>query len=150
MSNRIIRFGTVTEPSNDKGPHKLVRGVADGKPLDFKAWETDGVESNPVKGSDVLILTPDGDDGKAVGLIMPPAKDRTDGQAEGEKTYKNHKTGNEIRHDKDGGTVKLHKSGDIGVLPKGGNNVFLGSLDAAGTSPVMTEAGPSRNVRAKV
>lgn len=105
MSHRMIRFGVIKAPSNDKGPHKLTTVVADGKEMQVQVIEPYGVQGSPIKDGMVLILTPDGDDGKAVGIMMPPPKDRVDQQKPGEVTYKNHVTGNRIQHDADGHTM---------------------------------------------
>lgn len=105
MTTRAIRFGVIHEESADKGPYKLATVMADGKPMDCEIADLTGIEGSPLKDSRVLLLTPDGDDGKAIGIVYgPPVKDRTDGQKPGEVTYKNHKTGNKIVHDKDGNT----------------------------------------------
>ena len=159
MSNRNIRFGVVKEESADKGPHKLVRAISDGKSMDVKVWETTGISASPTKDSDMLILTPDGDDGKAVGFIMPPPAKRTDGQKPGDVSYPNHVTGNTIVHDKDGntvvktptgGTVKLFKNGQIGLQAGGGQKIYVGDVGGAGCFPVLTTAGPSKIVMAKI
>lgn len=158
MSSRNIRFGVLTEESNDAGPHKLVRAKADGKPMDVKVWETYGVQASPTKDSDMLILSPDGDDGKAVGFIIPPPAKRTSGQKPGEVSYPNHLTGNTIVHDVDGNTIiktpsgsitKHFKNGQIGFQPAGGQKVYIGDVNGVGCFPVVTTAGPSSIVYAK-
>jgi hypothetical protein len=106
MANRSIRFGVIHEVSNDKGPYKLAKIMADGKKMDVELMDITGVEGSPLKDSRVIIFTPDGDDGKAVAIVYgPPVKDRTDLQKPGEVTYKNHKTNNKIVHKDNGDTI---------------------------------------------
>lgn len=158
MSSRSIRFGVIYEESADKGPYKLAKVMSDGKVMDLEIMDIAGVEGSPLKDSRVIIFTPDGDDAKAIGIAFGPAvKDRTDGQSPGDVTYKNHKSGNVINHDKDGNTnittpsgtlVNIAKDGTVGVKPGAGKNVYLGDIGSG--SKVVTVAGPSANVYAKV
>jgi phage gp45-like len=107
MSSRSIRTGVVHEESNDKGPFKLVKVMADGKVMDLQVLDITGSEGSPLKDSQVLILTADGDDGRAYGIIAgPPTKDRTDKQKPGEVMYKNHKRGQSMALTDDG-SVKI-------------------------------------------
>lgn len=117
MSDRMIRFGVVTEVSKDAGPHKLIKVVADGKAMDVKIWEPYGVQGSAPAKSEVLIFTPDGDDGKAVGIVMPPPKDRVDGQKTGEVTFKNHVAGQTAKFDENG-NVSVECSGTIRLTAK--------------------------------
>lgn len=127
MSNRNIRFGTVHEESNDKGPFKLGKVMADGKVMDVEFMDMTGSEGSPMKDSRVVIFTPDGDDGKAVAMVFgPPVKDRTDGQKPGEVTYKNHKTGSKVQMADDGSInttsakdVSSHSAGDTIIKSDG-------------------------------
>ncbi len=105
MSDRNIRFGVITKTSADKGPHKLVTAIADGKEMVVQVFEPYGIQGSPLKDGVVLIFSPDGDDGKAVGIVMPAPKDRVDQQKPGEVTLKNHDTGNRIQHTVDGHTL---------------------------------------------
>lgn len=154
-----IRWATVTKSSNDKGPYKLVDVESDGHKFTAHVIEPYGVQGSPLKDGQALIIPVDGDEGKAVALIMPPPAKRTDQQKEGEVSYPNHDTGNTIKHDKDGHTtittpsgtvVKCHKDGNVGVKPGAGKKVYLGDVDGTGMSPVVTLAGPSSNVLAKI
>ncbi len=98
MSSRSIRFGVVHEETADKGPYKLGKVKADGKIMDVEFVDLTGSEGSPLKDSRVIILSADGDDGKAVAIVFgPPVKDRTDGQKPGETTYKNHKRGQHMK-----------------------------------------------------
>lgn len=116
MSDRNIRFGQLIEVSADKGPYKTATFRSDGKKMDAKVIEPYGVQGQPVKDGLALILIPDGDEGRAVAIVMPPPKDRVDGQAEGELTFIDHKTGSKVRFD---------KSGNIEITPKGGADVKI-------------------------
>lgn len=160
MSDRNIRWAVITKASADKGPHKLCEVECDGKKMDVFVGETYGVQGSPHVGAHVLVATADGDEGKAIIIAsMPRPKDRVDGQKEGEVTYKNHETENEIQHDKDGNThiktkkgthVLIDKDGHVGVKPGSGGKVYLGDINATGMQRVVTEGGPSTNVYAKV
>lgn len=127
-SHRSIRFGVVHEPSNDKGPYKLARVMADGKAMDVELMDITGVEGSPLKESRVIIFTPDGDDGKAVGIVYgPPIKERTDGQKPGEVTYKNHKTGTVTRL-KDNGDMEIEVKGDQRITITGTGTIKAPTL----------------------
>lgn len=154
-----MRWGEVVGASNDKGPYKLVRVQSDGQEVTAIVLEPYGVQGSPMKKGQAILIPIDGDEGKMVAIIMPPPAKRTDGQKEGEVSYPNHDTGNTIKHDVDGNTtittpsgtiVKCHKDGNVGVKPGSGKKVYLGDVDASGMSPVVTVAGPSSNVMAKV
>jgi phage gp45-like len=145
---RSIRFGEIKEASTDAGPHKLIRVTADGKPMTVKLWEPYGVQGSPTVGGEVLIFTPDGDDGRAVAIAMPPPKDRVDGQKQGEVTIKNHAAGQTVKMDADGNvsvecagtmTIKAPKivldgncyvGGESGAKPASRE----GTIDSAGHS----------------
>lgn len=132
---RSIRIGVVMEESNDKGPFKIVKVMADGKPMDLTVLDITGSEGSPLKDSPVLILTADGDDGRAYGIIAgPPTKDRTDAQKPGEVTYKNHKRGQSVMLSDDGSIkadakknheiaaatdIKSHSGGDTMIKSDG-------------------------------
>lgn len=105
MSDRNIRWGELKKASDDKGPYKLHTIECDGKEMDCQAIEGFGVQSNAIPGSQCLVLVPDGDEGKAVCIIMPPPEKRVDQQKEGEVTLKNHTTGNSIQHQANKDTV---------------------------------------------
>jgi phage gp45-like len=129
MSSRNIRFGVIEEESKDAGPHKLVRVKADGKMMDLKIWEPYGVQGSPPKGSEVLIFAPDGDDGKAVGIAMPPASQRVDGQKPGELTYINHVAGQKVKMSANG-NVDVECSGTYTI--KAPKIVFDGECHLGG------------------
>lgn len=120
---RYMRFGVIHDTSNDKGPYKLVKAMADGKKMDVEVMDITGVEGSPLKDSRLLILTPDGDDGKAVGLVYGPAvKDRTDQQKPGEVTYKNHKTGT-VTTFRDNGDIEIDCKNDQIIKVKGNSTL---------------------------
>lgn len=114
----MIRRGTVTKVSNDKGPHKLVEVESEGNTLVVEVMEPDGASSNPLEGSNCYLFPVQGDPGEMVAMISSPQSDRVDGQKPGEKTYKNHKTGNQIKHD-DGGNTIIETSADT-IIKSGG------------------------------
>lgn len=119
MSNRNIRFGTVHEESKDKGPFKLGKAMADGKPMDVEFIDLTGIEGSPLKDSRCVIFTADGDDGKAIALVFgPPVKDRTDQQKPGEVTLKNHKTGSATQY-ADDGSINTTAKKDVNVKSAG-------------------------------
>lgn len=103
--DRNIRWGVIVGPSDDKGPYKLHAIETDGKTMDAMALDLYGVQGNAITGGQCLILVPDGDEGKAVFIPLPPPAKRVDGQKEGEVSYKNHVTGNVIQHDANGHTT---------------------------------------------
>ena len=153
------RWGEVTEVSNDKGPYKLVRVQSDGQEVTAIVIEPYGIQGSPLKKGQAILFPMDGDEGKMVALIMPPPAKRVDQQKEGEVSYINHDTGNVMKHDADGHTtittpggtiIKEWKDGRVGVQPSQGQKVFLGDVGGAGCHPVVTTAGPSTNVYAKV
>jgi phage gp45-like len=143
MSHRSIRFGVIDEESNDKGPYKLARVKADGKKMDIELIDTTGVEGSPLKGSRVLILTPDGDDGKAVGIVYgPPVSQRTDKQKPGEVTYKNHATGTAVTF-KANGDMVVDCVNDQVVTIKGKCTVTAGDRLTL-KAPLVVVDGPAR------
>lgn len=104
MSDRNIRWAQVKKASDDKGPYKLYTVETDGKEMDCIGVETYGVQGNAPQDCQALVLVPDGDEGKAVVIILPPPAKRTDQQKEGEVTFINHVKGQTIKHDADGNT----------------------------------------------
>lgn len=114
----MIRRAVVTKVSNDKGPVKLVTVKSEGKEMTVEVFETDGASSNPIEGSSCLLFPVQGDDGQMVAMIGAPPAVRVDGQKAGEKTYKNHATGNSIKHDADGNTV-IESTNDIIIKSSG-------------------------------
>jgi phage gp45-like len=111
--HRAIRFGRVLGPSKDKGPHKQVKVRSNGREFRAKVWEPYGVSGNPVTDSECLILVPEGDEGKAVVIPMPPPAKRRDGQSEGDLTYENIATGAFISMSADGSIVLQTGSSSI-------------------------------------
>lgn len=119
MSEKKFPFwATIKEPSKDKGPYKLARFSSDGHEFSAQVLEGYGMQGAPIKDGQALIIPVDGDMSKCVAICMPPPKDRVDQQAEGEATFKNHKAGQLIKHDKDGTTT--HEAPANIVLKSGG------------------------------
>lgn len=104
-NGRSIRWGKLKGPSDDKGPYKLHTIETDGKEMDIHIIEPYGIQGNAIKDSMVLVFVPDGDEGKAVGIALPPPAKRVEGQKDGEVQLKNHATGNEIKHEAGGDTI---------------------------------------------
>jgi len=104
-----IRWATIKKSSNDKGPYKLVEVESDGHQFVAHVLEGYGVQGSPLKDGQALIIPVDGDEGKAVAIVMPPPAKRTDEQKEGEVSYVNHDTGNVMKHDADGTTTTTTK-----------------------------------------
>lgn len=100
-----IRWGTLTEVSNDKGPFKLATFEVDGKSLVAVILEASSVQTNPIQGSLALVFFPDGDEGRAFAIVGPPPAKRTDQQKAGEASFVSHDTGNFIQHQENGDTV---------------------------------------------
>lgn len=114
----MIRRGVVTKVSEDKGPHKLVEVESEGNTLMVEVMEPDGSSSNPLEGSNCWLFPVQGDPGEMVAMISAPPADRVDGQKPGEKTYKNHATGNQIKHGADGNTT-IETSADTIIKSNG-------------------------------
>jgi len=159
MSTSQIRWAKLTTASNDKGPYRVAEFDVDGAPRKFKVVSSYGVEANPEADSMALITCPDGDEGRGTAHVMPAPAKRMDGLKPGEVAYRCPLSGNMIKHDADGHTTistpsgsvsKHYKDGTIGVEPGAGKKVYLGKVDGAGCSKVMTVSGPSSNVYAKV
>ena len=116
MSTSQIRWGVLTTVSNDKGPYKLATFSIDGKDVVAKVLDVTGVQANPKKNSQAMIICPDGDEGRAFAIVIPPPADRTDLQKEGEVSYPNHVTGNVIKHEA-GGDTTVKTAGIFHVNP---------------------------------
>jgi hypothetical protein len=114
--SKNIRWGRITGASDDKGPYKLHSVETDGKVMDMMALDLFGVQGNAMKDGQCLVLVPDGDEGKAVMIPLPPPAKRIDGQKEGEVSYNNPVTGNVIKHDADGNTT-IKTSGILHINP---------------------------------
>lgn len=116
---RMIRTGVVVEESKDAGPHKMIKVTADGKQMDVKVLDFAGLSGSPLKDSEVLLLIPDDDDGRAYAIPLgPPTKDRVDGQKPGEVDVRNHKSGSSTKY-KDGGNVETHATADAIIKSDG-------------------------------
>lgn len=111
MSTSNYRWGTLKTVSADKGPYKLATMDADGKELDCQIIDMSGMQTNPLKDSQVFIISPDGDEGRAVAFVLPPPAKRVDQQKEGEATFINHKSEQYIAL-KDGGHIEEKGKGD--------------------------------------
>lgn len=112
----MIRRGVVTKVSNDKGPHKLVTVESEGNEMEVEVMEPDGSSSSPLEGSNCWLFPVQGDAGEMVAMISAPPADRVDQQKPGEKTYKNHKTGNYIKQDDNGDTI-ISSAGVVHINP---------------------------------
>ena len=124
--SRSIRWAEVREPSNDRGPHKLAELVADGKRMTAHVIEPYGFFSSPIKKGLAVVMIPDGDEGKAVAVMLPPPAERVDGLKEGELMLKNLIAGQFMKFDADGhctlelpGNLTIKAGGDI-VTEAGG------------------------------
>lgn len=107
------RHAQLIEVSNDKGPYKLVRAQSEGHEFTALIIEPTGVQSSPLKDSQLLILGINDDTGQAVAIALPPPAQRVDGQKEGEATYQNHKRGQNIKLDDDGNVTVTAKKDHI-------------------------------------
>lgn len=112
--NSTIFWGEVLSPSNDAGPYKGLRVQADGHEFNAQVVEVGGYHQSPMQGSQVLIMLPDGDMGKAVIVGGQSPADRVDGQSEGMVTIKNHKSGQTIEIDANG-NVNITLSGTCAI-----------------------------------
>lgn len=119
---RFAFMATMKEPSKDKGAFKQARFTADGHEFSAQIVEAFGVQGAPMKGGQAIIIPLDGDMSRCIAIVMPPPKDRVDGQVEGEVTYKNHKAGQALKFDKDG-HVTLDASGNVTI--KSGGTVHI-------------------------
>jgi len=119
MTDRNMFYAELIEVSADKGPYMLARAAADGDEFDVRIHNQHGVASNPLKGSLILVNCPDGDLGKAVGMIEPPPADRIDQQKEGEVRIKNLKSGKQqtVELDDDGNILMTSPNGIIHINP---------------------------------
>lgn len=109
-----IFWGEVLKPSNDKGPYKGLRVQADDHEFNAQVIESGGYHQNPMTGSQVLVLLPDNDMGKAVIIGGQSPADRVDGQTEGMVTIKNHKSGQSITMDSSG-NVNINLAGTCSI-----------------------------------
>lgn len=117
---KMIRWGKVKTASADKGPYRLAEVESDGKVLDVHIIDPFGLQGNPHVDGEVLIFTPDADDGKACGIVMPRPKDRWDGLKPGEVGLKNFDKGQTIHMDANGAIVMASPNGDTLIKSPGG------------------------------
>lgn len=119
MSTAQHRWGTLKKVSNDKGPYKIATGNFDGKEIDFIVVDMSGMQTNPLEKSQVFLITPDGDEGRAFGLVLPPPAKRVDQQKEGEVTMINHKDGKGqfVKLDDNGNVIIKSPSGVVHINP---------------------------------
>lgn len=103
--SRNIRWGKVVRVSNDAGPYKLVTVECDGAEYECIAMDHGGFSAAPIADSQAMVFLPDGDEGKAAAMVMPPPAERVDGQKPGMMTAKNHAKGQNIVLDDDGNIV---------------------------------------------
>ena len=96
------RWATVVGPSNDKGPHRLLRVKSDGHEMTAEVYDPFGMAGNPIAGSKVLLVQLDGDEGKVVAFPMAPPARRMDKMKGGETALLSPQTGNYVKHDADG------------------------------------------------
>jgi phage gp45-like len=88
-----VRTGELIEESKDQGPFRIARVQVDGDEKDVILVNDHGLVSAPLKGSQMLLLQADGEDGKIYAIALAPPKDRIDGNKPGENRAKNLKTG---------------------------------------------------------
>lgn len=110
MSTAQIRWGKLSRVSNDKGPYKLATFSIDGVDRECKILDVSGIQSNPMKDSQAMIICPDGDEGRAFAIVIPPPAERTDALKEGESVLTNHK---------DKQYIKMSEGGHIEEKAKG-------------------------------
>lgn len=111
-SDRNVRWGEVTGESKDTGPYRLVEIETDGKKMDAIVLDPFGMQGSPHKGAQTLVIIPDGDEGKAVVLVLPRPKDRWDGMKPGESGMK-HFDKKQFMHLKDNGDIDIKTPGGI-------------------------------------
>ena len=99
------RWGNLIEVSNDKGPYKLAKFESDKHQFTAQIIDPYGMQGNPPKGSQCLLIPVDGDEGKMIAFVMPPPKDRVDALKAGETAYKNHVAGQQTTFTEDGDIV---------------------------------------------
>jgi phage gp45-like len=116
-SDRNIRWGELTGESKDVGPYRLVEVEADGKKMDIMTIDPFGLQGSGHKDAQVLLLVPDGDEGKAVGIVMPRPKDRWDGLKPGEVGLKHFDKGQYLHHKDNGDTVIKTPNGILHLNP---------------------------------
>lgn len=114
---RMIRWGKIKTVSKDQGPYRLAEVESDGKSLDVHLLDPFGLQANPHADAHVLLFVPDGDEGKACGLVMPRPKDRWDGLKEGEVGLKNFDKGQSIHMDADGNVMIRSPGGVVHINP---------------------------------
>lgn len=113
------RFAEMKEVTNDKGPYKLARFEAEkGHTVTAQIIEPFGLQSSPMKGGQAILIPLDGDEGKFVALVLPPPKDRVDGQKEGETTLINNKTGTKVTM-LENGNIEITGTADMVIRTTG-------------------------------
>lgn len=110
----MIRTGELTEESKDEGPFRLVRVASDGDEKDAVLVDFGGVVSAPLKGSQVLLIQADGEDGKLYAIAFAPPADRIDQNKPGENRIKNLKTGALFEQNEDG-SVNINAPGKLTI-----------------------------------
>ena len=151
VSGQLVRV-TLTGV-DDSGPQQLVSAVGiGGQPIgEAVRLQHFGVSGNPPIGAEGVMLISGGrfDRPHLLGLEHPDH--RPTNSPSGTKVLYDDQ-GNCIRaYGKDGIQVEA-KSGDVWVKPAPGKNLYHGGKpgDGGNYQPVMTTAGPSSNVFAKV
>jgi phage gp45-like len=140
MSDRNIRWGQLTGVSDDKGPYKLTEVETDGKRMNVIVVEPFGIQSVPHSNAQMLILVPDGDEGKAIGIAMPRPANRIDQQKEGEVTLQNHDEQQYVKLDANGNVNIVSPNANITVSAPNGSITFTceGGTFTLGTNGVLT------------
>lgn len=108
------RTGELIEESKDTGPHRLVRVAYDGDERDAMLIDFGGIVNAPIKGSMMLIIPADGDEGKLYAIAYAPPKDRIDQNKPGENRIRNLKTNAQIEQNDDG-TTNITSPGKITI-----------------------------------
>lgn len=116
------RWAQLIEVSNDKGPYKIARVQSEGHEFDVTIVEPSGVQTNPLKESQIFVFPMNSDTGQAIALALPPPAKRTDEQKEGEAWFGNHKQGQFIKMDDDGNIV---------IKPKAGGKIIIEGVDGS-------------------
>lgn len=134
-----IRTGELIEESKDKGPFRLARAAFDGDEKDVILINDHGIISAPLKGSHLILLEADGEDGKIYAIAFAPPAQRIDQNKPGENRIKNLKTMALIEQTDEGHTniytpknATIKADGDVEVEAKGKVTVKAPNIELEG------------------